>query len=67
MSAELAGALAVSLAHALGTDSETALAQAIRSGAFDDRMGELAEALWETTLDKLAVANPTDSEDSCLS
>lgn len=48
----------------LGAESESQLAEAIRSGAFDDRQGELAEALWETTLDKLAVANPSYGEDS---
>lgn len=43
----------------LGVDSEAALAEAIRTGVFDDRRVELTRALWATTLDKLAVANPT--------
>ena len=43
----------------LGIDSEQELAEAIRNGLLDDRRGELAEALWATTLDKLAVANPS--------
>ena len=49
---------------ALGVESESELAEAIRSGAFDDRRAELAEALWATTLDKLAVANPSYRDDS---
>jgi len=43
---------------ALGVDSEQALCDAIGSGDLDGRFDELAEALWATTLDKLAVANP---------
>lgn len=50
----------------LGAESESQLAEAIRNGAFDDRQGELAEALWETTLDKLAVANPSYGEESSV-
>lgn len=49
---------------ALGVQSESQLAEAIRNGAFDDRRAELAEALWATTLDKLAVANPSYGDDS---
>lgn len=41
-----------------GVESEQALAEAIRGGALDDRRSDLAEALWATTLAKLAVANP---------
>ena len=52
---------------AFGVESESQLAEAIRNGAFDDRRGELTEALWATTLDKLAVANPSYREDSGLS
>lgn len=43
---------------ALGVESEQALSDAIAAGAFDDRMSELGDALWVTTLAKLAVANP---------
>lgn len=42
----------------LGVASEQELAEAVRAGDFDDRWPELADALWATTLDKLAVANP---------
>lgn len=52
---------------ALGVESESELAEAIRNGAFDDHRTELAEALWATTLAKLAVANPSYREDSGLS
>jgi len=38
--------------------SEQKLSDLIRSGGLDDRRPELAAALWETTLSKLAVANP---------
>lgn len=41
-----------------GAASESELSAAIRSGALDDRTAELAAALWETTLAKLAVTNP---------
>lgn len=44
---------------ALGFASEGALADAIRSGALDDRYGEVAAAVRATVHDKLAVANPT--------
>jgi hypothetical protein len=43
---------------ALGVASEAALSAAIRDGGFDGRQAELVDALWATTLDKLAVANP---------
>jgi uncharacterized protein DUF6285 len=49
---------------ALGVDSELALSQAIRDGAFDGRRGELAAALWQTTVAKLAVANPRYRDES---
>jgi hypothetical protein len=49
---------------ALGVDDEYALGQAIRAGDLDDRRLELAEALWATTLDKLAVANPAYRDES---
>lgn len=42
----------------LGVESDEALSLAIRDGRFDDRRAALAEALWATTLDELAVANP---------
>ncbi len=68
---ELRSSAADGAAHAarlaaLGVQSEAELAEAIRNGAFDDRRSELAEALWATTLDKLAVANPSYREDSGL-
>ena len=43
---------------ALGFDSEQALADAIRSGAVDDRYDEVAAAVRATVHDKLAIANP---------
>jgi aminoglycoside phosphotransferase (APT) family kinase protein len=43
----------------LGVDTDPALAAAIRSGAMDDRFGEVAAALGAAVLDKLAVANPS--------
>ena len=49
---------------ALGVDSEPALSEAIREGAFDDRRAEVAEALWQTTLAKLAVTNPRYRDES---
>jgi hypothetical protein len=42
----------------LGFESDAALAEAIRSGALDDRFEQLAEALREMIADKLAVARP---------
>ncbi len=49
---------------ALGVDSEQALSDAIRDGRFDERRRELVEALWQTTLAKLAVANPRYRDES---
>jgi len=49
---------------ALGVDSEKALAEAIRVGQLDNRRSALAESLWSTTLDKLAVANPGYRDES---
>jgi hypothetical protein len=49
---------------AFGVDSEQALCEAIRSGGLDGRLDELAESLWATTLDKLAVANPAYRDQS---
>ena len=43
----------------LGVDSDAELAAQIHRGEFDDRGSEIAAALWATTLEKLAVANPT--------
>lgn len=42
----------------LGVDSEDALAEAIRSGAMDDRLAEVRAVVEQTVKDKLAVANP---------
>jgi hypothetical protein len=42
----------------LGFHSDAELAQAIRSGALDDRLTELEPALREMVADKLAVARP---------
>jgi len=54
---------ALAIAHAarlagLGVGSEAELAAAIRSGAFDDRLGTVSDAVRATVADKLAVANP---------
>ena len=43
---------------ALGVESEAALSDAISDGVPDDRRAEVVDALWATTLEKLAVANP---------
>lgn len=66
---EIAALPADAAAHAamlaaFGADDETALAAAIRAGSLDDRRGELADALWATTLAKLAVANPKYRDES---
>ena len=53
--------------RSLGVSSEQELAEAIRNGLLDDRRAELAEALWATTLDKLAVANPSYHADPTCS
>ena len=42
----------------LGFESDAALADAIRSGALDDRLEEVAAELREMVADKLAVARP---------
>jgi aminoglycoside phosphotransferase (APT) family kinase protein len=65
---ELAAGDAPARAHAerlaaLGHASEAKLAAAIRSGALDDRWGEVAAAVRATVADKLAVANPTYAAD----
>jgi aminoglycoside phosphotransferase (APT) family kinase protein len=65
---ELAAGDAPARAHAerlaaLGYGSEAELAAAIRSGALDDRWGEVAAAVRATVADKLAVANPTYAAD----
>ena len=54
---ELAAEHAVRLAG-LGVASEAELAAAIRSGAFDDRLAEVSDAVRATVAGKLAVANP---------
>jgi hypothetical protein len=43
---------------ALGYESESALAAAIRSGALDDRRAEVSTFVRQTVEDKLRVANP---------
>jgi Domain of unknown function (DUF6285) len=43
---------------ALGVADEAELAARIRSGALDDRMGEVKAAVWATVRDKLAVVHP---------
>jgi len=42
----------------LGVSSESELAEAIRSGALDDRIDEVREVVRATVADKLAVAHP---------
>ncbi|MHB8440206.1 MAG: DUF6285 domain-containing protein [Acidimicrobiales bacterium] len=54
---EQAGAHVARL-RSFGVDSERALAEAIRSGSFDDRLDEVTAAVRATVADKLAVANP---------
>jgi len=54
---ELAVAHARRLAG-LGVATEAELATAIRSGALNDRLGEVSDAVRATVADKLAVANP---------
>jgi hypothetical protein len=56
------------IAHAerlarLGAQNDAELASAIRSGAFADRLAEVADAVRDAVRDKLAVANPGYSED----
>ena len=66
---ELAALPADAVEHAarladLGVESEAALSAAIRAGTLDHRGSELADALWATTLAKLAVANPGYRDES---
>ena len=42
----------------LGCADDAALAQAIRSGALDDRLDEVRDLVWASVRDKLTVANP---------
>ncbi len=42
----------------LGVADDAQLAAVIRSGAMDDRFGEVIEALRQSVADKVAVANP---------
>jgi hypothetical protein len=44
--------------HGLGVSSEAELAEAIRSGALDDRSDEVLSVVRATVVDKLRVANP---------
>jgi len=60
---ELALGPALARAHAerlrgLGVGDDAELAAAIRSGALDDRLAEVRDAVRATVADKLAVANP---------
>ena len=60
---ELENAAAQADAHAsrlatLGVTTEAELAEAIRSGALDDRLPEVVAVVRATVADKLAVANP---------
>lgn len=43
---------------ALGMSSDRELAEAIRSGALDDRLGEVREFVRASVVDKVNVANP---------
>lgn len=43
---------------ALGVGDDAELAAAVRAGEFDQRTGELVDALWDSVRDKVAVANP---------
>jgi hypothetical protein len=42
----------------LGVADDAELAEAIRSGALDDRIDEVRALVWQSVRDKLAVANP---------
>jgi hypothetical protein len=42
----------------LGVANETELAAAIRSGAYNDRLGAVSDVVRATVADKLSVANP---------
>jgi hypothetical protein len=44
--------------ESLGVADDAELAARIRAGELDDRLGEVRAMVWETVLDKLAVANP---------
>ena len=66
---EIAALLADAAVHAemlesFDVASEAALSAAIRAGELDHRRDDLAEALWTTTLRKLAVANPRYRDES---
>lgn len=43
---------------ALGVDDERSLAEAIRSGALDDRLEEVTAAVYQSVVDRLRVNNP---------
>jgi aminoglycoside phosphotransferase (APT) family kinase protein len=58
LGSEFAGAHAARLAG-LGVASETELAAAIRSGAYNNRLGAVSDAVRATVADKLSVANPS--------
>ncbi len=45
--------------RSLGVADDTELAAAIRDGSLDDRLDEVRTAVYESVLDKLAVANPS--------
>jgi Domain of unknown function (DUF6285) len=47
----------------LGMSDDAELAAAIRAGRLDDRADEVRDAVWESVLDKLRVANPGYLED----
>jgi hypothetical protein len=53
----MAGAHAQRLAR-LGVEDDAALARAIRTGAFDDRLDEVTALVRDSVVDKLRVANP---------
>jgi hypothetical protein len=60
---ELTLGAAQELSHAarlagLGVADDAGLAAAIRSGAMDERFGEIIDALRQSVADKVAVANP---------
>jgi hypothetical protein len=60
---ELVAGPAIAAAHAerlaaLGVASERELADRIRAGEGAERDRRLLDAVWQTTVDKLAIANP---------
>jgi len=64
---ELATGRSMAAAHhlrlaRLGFHDDRGLADAIRTGALDDRRDEVAAAVYAAVIDKLAVANPTWSD-----